>query len=490
VLDLEAGDGIRLSGLDAGAPGGFASGEPLSDAPLAPSSPDTMIGIVGAGISGLSLGVFLEARGVEHEILEASDRTGGVIWSSLHDGRVLDHGPQRTRVTPPVAEMIRILGLGDRMVQVPPDIPLFVYRRGKLRQVPFRPGDLLRTDLLTARGKLRLLLEPFTGPYLRGETVGDFLTRKFGREAYEGVMGPLFGGLYGSDPGEMYVRHSLAETMGSFGVSKSIMGGFLLGRFNRTATPAATSFVDGMQEFTDAMEARVRSRLHLGTGSVGLRPEESAPAAATAAAGDVTGAAGAGWIVTTEGGEERRYDQVVLTIPAEPAAGLLEAVAPEAAARLRHLRYNRLAMVHMVGDDCGLHGLGYQVGYGEGLRTRGVTWNASALGRPGVYTAFLGGARDPAMLERTDEEIGEAARTEFEAVTGCRTRVVAVTRTRVPSWDRTWEALEGLELPAGLHLCTNYESRVGIPGRLARARGLAATLAASAGAGAAAGASS
>ena len=436
-----------------------------------------MIGIVGAGITGLSLGVFLEARGVEHEILEASDRTGGVIRSSLHEGRVLDHGPQRTRVTPPVAEMIRILGLDDRMVQVPLDIPLFVYRRGKLRQVPFRPGDLLRTDLLTARGKLRLLLEPFTGPYRQGETVGDFLTRKFGREAYEGVMGPLFGGLYGSDPGEMYVRHSLAETMGSFGVSKSIMGGFLLGRFNRSATPPATSFVDGMQEFTDAMEARVRNRLRVATGAAGLRPEGPAPGTDAAREG-----AGASWVVTTDRGEERRYDQVVLTIPADPAADLLEAVAPEAAARLRHLHYNRLAMVHMVGDDGDLHGLGYQVGYGEGLRTRGVTWNASALGRRGVYTAFLGGARDPAMLERPDEEIGEVARTEFEAVTGCRTRVVAVTRTRVPSWDRTWEALEGLELPPGLHLCTNYESRVGIPGRLARARGLAATLAASTGA--------
>ncbi len=434
------------------------------------SSPAPMIGIVGAGLSGLSLSVFLDARGVEHEVLEAGERVGGVIRSARVEGRLLDFGPQRTRVTPPVAEMIRLLELGERMVQVPPDIPLFVYRRGRLRQVPFRPGDLLRTDLLTVGGKLRLLLEPLRGPYRRDETVGAFLTRKFGREAYEGVMGPLFGGLYGSDPAEMYVRHSLAETMGSFGVSKSIMGGFLMGRFNRAATPPATSFIEGMQEFTDAMADRVRGRVRLGTGAAALRPADP----------EDRGPEG-GWVVTTSSGEERRYDRVVVTTPAEDAARLLEPVAPEAAARLRTLRYNRLAMVHLVGDDCGLHGLGYQVGYGEKLRTRGVTWNASALGRPGVYTAFLGGARDPAMLERDDAEIGEVARTEFEAVTGCRTRVVSVTRTRVPSWDRSWTALEGLELPAGLELCTNYESRVGIPGRLARARSLATALAASGG---------
>lgn len=459
-----------------------------------------MIGILGAGITGLSLGVFLGARGASYEVLEVAERPGGVIRSSTVEGSVLDHGPQRTRVTPPVAEMIRMLGLEDRMVQVPPELPLFIYRRGGLRRVPFRPADLLRTDLLSLRGKLRLLLEPFTGPYEREETVGRFLTRKFGREAYEGVMGPLFGGLYGSDPGEMYVRHSLAETMGSFGVSKSIMGNFLRGRFNRAATPPATSFLSGMQEFTDAMAARIAAegRLHLGTGVAELRPcgagtphpgdgsalkgEErghggrsgTAPAGRGGASAPVDGA---GWIVTTTDGVERHYDQVVLTLPAEPVATLVEPFHPEAADRLRHLRYNRLAMVHLLGRPSELYGLGYQVGYGEKLRTRGVTWNDSALGRPGVYTAFLGGARDPAMLERSDEEIGEVARQEFEAATGARTRVVGVNRTRVPSWDRSWTALEGLEMPPGLHLCTNYESRVGIPGRLARTRSLAARLA-------------
>ncbi len=435
-----------------------------------------MIGILGAGLTGLSLSVFLEERGVPHEVLEASDRAGGVVRSGEVEGRVLDFGPQRTRVSPPVAEMIRLLGLEDRMVQVPPELPLFIYRRGRLRQVPFRPGDLLRTDLLTLGGKLRLLLEPFTGPYERDETVGAFLTRKFGKEAYEGVMGPLFGGLYGSDPGEMYVRHSLAETMGSFGVSKSIMGSFLKGRFNRAAAPPATSFRTGMQEFTDAMARRARrgGRLHLGVEAVAIRPEAPGPDGLPR------------WVVTTAGGEERTYTHLVLTLPAEGVADLLEPLSTEAAERLRSLRYNRLAMVHLVGPS-ELHGLGYQVGYGEPLRTRGVTWNASALGRDGVYTAFLGGSRDPAMLERPDAEIGEVARVEFEQVTGVRTEVAGVNRTRVPSWDRSWTALEGFSLPAGLHLCTNYESRVGIPGRLARTRGLAGELAEAVGMGGAGG---
>ena len=163
---------------------------------------------------------------------------------------------------------------------------------------------------------------------------------------------------------------------------------------------------------------------------------------------------------------------MVLTLEAEGAACLLRTEAPEVEERLLRLRYNRLAMVHLAGARV-LDGLGYQVSYGEGLRTRGVTWNASALGRKDVYTAFLGGARDPGVLELDDEEVGEIARREFLEATGCDSRVLAVGRARVPSWDRSWLALDGMTLPQGIHLASNYESRVGIPGRLARARELA-----------------
>ena len=421
-----------------------------------------MIGIVGAGITGLSLSIHLEEQGIEHRVFEASTRPGGVIRSERREGRVLDFGPQRTRVTPPVGRMVEKLGLSGRSVSVPVDLPLYVLRGGRIRRVPFKLSDLLATDLLSLKGKLRLLLEPWTSGYGHDETVGAFLVRKFGVEAYENLMGPLFGGLYGSDPGRMYVRHSLAETMEGFGVQRSILWGFLRGSFNRSAAPPAVSFIDGMQELTDAMHRRVEHRVSLG----------SAVESVEASGED-------GWVVSLAGGERVEVRDLVLTVPAEGAALLLEGVAPDAAARLAALAYNRLAVVHLLGD-CELHGLGYQVAYGEPRRTRGVTWNASALGRDGVYTAFLGGARDPELLQLDDPEIGAIASREFEAVTGCSTRVLRVSRTRVPSWDRSWTAMEELELPPHLHLCSNYESRVGIPGRLARTEALAAELAGSA----------
>jgi oxygen-dependent protoporphyrinogen oxidase len=177
-----------------------------------------------------------------------------------------------------------------------------------------------------------------------------------------------------------------------------------------------------------------------------------------------------------EGDGEVAASDVVVTVPADAAAALLDDVAPDAAGRLGRLHYNPLAIVHLETDGGGPRGLGYQVAFGEPLRTRGVTFNDSLFGREGIRTAFLGGARDPDILRESDERIGAIAAEELGVVTGSEAEVLRVTRTRVPAWDRSWTALEGLALPPRVHLCTNYESRIGIPGRIANATALARRL--------------
>ena len=47
----------------------------------------------------------------------------------------------------------------------------------------------------------------------------------------------------------------------------------------------------------------------------------------------------------------------------------------------------------------------------------------------------------------------------------------------MPAWDRSWSAIQGLSLPAGIHIHANWMARPGIPGRLATARRLAESLA-------------
>lgn len=422
-----------------------------------------MIAIVGAGITGLALAQELARRGADFVVLEAADVAGGVIRTlRTADGRVLEAGPQRTRLTRRLAALNRELGIEDELLLAPRDLPLFIDRNGTLRRVPFSTETLFRTDLFDAAEKLRILAEPLAGPARPDESVASFLTRRFGRAAYLHLLGPLFGGLYATDPADMLVRHALAPALRDLGLEHgSILLTLLKRRLRRGSaegTPAC-SYRDGMRTLTDTLHERYAARVRLGTPVRTLR------------------AAGGGYVLELDE-EELPAEHVVLTGEAGAAAALLQPVAADAAARLRRLRYNDLALVHLEAD-CALPGLGYQSSIESTSPTRGVTFNASLFGesRARLCTAFVAGAHAARVLAGDDAAVGAQARADFRRATGCAAEVIGVARARMPAWDRSWTALDGLELPPGVVLAANYESRAGVAARLERARRLAERLA-------------
>ena len=420
-----------------------------------------MIAIVGGGISGLAVAHGLSERGTPHVLFEAGAEPGGVMRTVWEDGLPLDVGPQRTRLTGEVERLVRAAGLESEVLTASEDLPLWVYRSGRLRRAPFNLGEAIRTDLLGWRAKLRILLEPFTGKLDPSETVARFFVRKFGREAYEHLIGPLYGGLYASDPARMFARHGLQTTLERFGVGRSLLIALLRrGPAARSAMDAVT-FREGIQALPNGLARSEGENVRLRT-----------------SAGSLARVPGGRWRVHADGpdGEESvEADAVVLSCPPPAAARLLEQVAPEASARISRLNSNPLAVVHLRSGFAG-EGYGYQVAFGEPLETRGCTWNASIFGRAGVFTCYLGGMKNPELVRWADGRIGSLARREFRMVTGSDAEVLRVSRTRIPAWDGSWDALDGLSLPPGVHLCSNWSERPGIPGRARDADRLAGFL--------------
>jgi oxygen-dependent protoporphyrinogen oxidase len=348
-----------------------------------------------------------------------------------------------------MADLVKEVELQDQVVRAAPGLTLQVYRRGELKTVPFTGPAFLRSDVVGPAAKLRLLLEPLTAGPDPHERVADFFSRKVGRELYQTLIAPLYGGLYASDPADMEVGLSLIHVLKEFGVKRSLLLP-LLRRGGKIVPPPACTFESGMEALPRALARTLGNRVELDHPIRGLTQ------------------GGGGWRLETDVGV-LEAEQVVLTTPALVTAKLLAGVAPRAANSLTELRYNPLAVVHLDATT-DLSGLGFQVAFTEDLSLRGVTFNDSLFGRKNLYTAYLGGARHPEVAQMPREQLAELAVAEFQACTGFESRPLSVEHERMPAWDVTWRALIDFELPQGIHVAANWRSRPGLPGRLADAK--------------------
>ncbi|HET7143655.1 MAG TPA: protoporphyrinogen oxidase, partial [Anaerolineales bacterium] len=165
--------------------------------------------IIGGGITGMSAAWELQQRGIEFSLLEASDHWGGKIISSRiklnNNAHFLVEGGPDTLVTrkPEAWALANELGMIDQVVNPGSEVSgIYVLDNSSLHPIPVSATKFIRSALLSARGKLRMLAEPFQ-PARRDdedESLADFVRRRLGREALDKFIGPVLGGIYNTDP--------------------------------------------------------------------------------------------------------------------------------------------------------------------------------------------------------------------------------------------------------------------------------------------------
>ena len=184
--------------------------------------PTKRVAIIGGGIAGLAAAWELHKGGAKVTLLEARPRLGGVIETKRPRGWLVEGGPDSFLTTKPAAvELIREVGLGDhvipsrsRKVHVFTGGVLHPVPDGMHLTVPTRAWPLLRSGLFSWRGKLRMLSERWRRAAAPegDESLGSFVRRRFGREAFEKLAEPLMAGIHLA-PGD---RLSLKSTFPRF----------------------------------------------------------------------------------------------------------------------------------------------------------------------------------------------------------------------------------------------------------------------------------
>lgn len=387
------------------------------------------IAVVGGGISGLAAAHLLAKGG--HDIVLLDDRRtpGGLIASERKGGFLLERGPQA--ILDGAAEtkaLFASAGLADRVLPAGPSSRRrFVYVGGTLRPFPASPPALLKTNLFSARGKLRLFREPFVPPGgPEHESVLDFVTRRFGEEAAVRAAAPALIGVYAGDAAELDMAAALPRLKAMEREHGSILRALARGR-KQGGMGHAVSFPDGVAELPAALAATLGDRRREGH-ATGLAPRP-----------------GSGWRIELERGEPIEADQVVLAIPAAPAASLLAPVAPDAAAAIGRVPHAPVAVVHLgfssaQGLGMDLDNYGFVVARGEGIRTLGCQLESSVF--PGrapeggaLVRVLLGGTFDRALVDADDAVLAGQAVADLRRAAGL---------ARDPDLVEVWRAIPGI----------------------------------------------
>jgi oxygen-dependent protoporphyrinogen oxidase len=381
--------------------------------------------VVGAGLAGLVRARALAARGEDVILFESSNRAGGVVRSEGVDGYLLELGPNTVRPTPELWGLVRELGLESEALLADPRMPRYIDFGGRLHPLPTSPAAFLRTPLLSARGKLRLLAEPFLRPGdPSGETVREFFTRRLGREVADRFVEPFIAGIWAGSSDQLSLEQAFPALARWVAERGSLTRGAIAARRNASREPVARK--RGLLSFRAGLE-RLPRRL----------AEDLGAKARFGMAADSVDRAAHGWALSVAG-ETVEVERVCIATPAAEAARLVESVAPDAAAALSGIPHAPLVVAHLsapAGERRA--GFGHLVVPQSGRRVLGAIWSSSLF--PGrapsdraLYTVFLGGARDPDALALVDEEVVEIASRDLCAALETRERFEPVRVTRYP----------------------------------------------------------
>jgi oxygen-dependent protoporphyrinogen oxidase len=432
--------------------------------------------IVGAGVSGLTVAYWLKRWGHSTTVLERETHPGGTMRTVQQDGWLIEQGPNSAlETTPLIGEMVAGLGLsGEHVYANTAANKRYILRGGALYPIPMSPPAFVRTRLWSTRAKFRLLGEPFVGRAREEESVADFVVRRLGREFLDYAINPFVAGVFAGNPETLSVRSAFPKL---YALEKNY-GGLIKGMIRgarerrRRAEKAKDrarmfAFRSGMQTFPDALAAYVGGDLRTGVTVRSVRSgSEGKPFDVVFEQNGTTG------MITG--------DIVVLSVPAQPAAGLVEPFAPSLADMLRRVEYPPVAEVFLGypadAFNRALDGFGYLIPAVEKREILGTIWSSAIFeGRaPRGYvalTSFVGGSRQPEILQREDHELRATVEREIQAIMGSRRPPVF---SRIIRWDRAIpqytlgyqrliERIEALESETpGLYLCSNYRGGIAV----------------------------
>lgn len=433
--------------------------------------------IVGGGITGLSAAWELQKHAQERvsfTLIERENYWGGKVVTkriNTEEGFpiIIDGGPESfvTR-KPEVWDLAHEVGVQEKLVDPGSETShMYVLDNGKPVAVPLSPLAFIRSPLMSAGGKLRMLAEPFIPAKRDGEdeSLAEFASRRLGVEAMEKFIGPILAGIYNTDPH----RQSILTTSPIMREMEAEYGGLFKGAIGRMRVarsqketekpPRFIAFENGAQDLVEAITEKLAGDLGLNT-SVQQIKNTNGKFIAQTNKGDILA------------------DALIITTPANAAAEMLaggNGDAAELLARIRHENIGTLSLVYRARDVSmaqRIHGM--MVPRRENRQIDAVTFTSLKMPSRApqgylVVRVFIGGGV-PNVVEQDDDALEMIVRTELSDLLGINAEPVDKAIFR---WPKSFpqadvghldlvDEIENLSLP-GIFLAGSSYRGIGVP---------------------------
>lgn len=400
--------------------------------------------VIGGGIAGLACAHRLarELGPDRVRLLEASDYLGGHVRTTHEAGYQLDWGPNGfLDREPAMLDWIRELGLEGELIQANQAAARrFLMIDGRLVEL-VGPPKFLVAPLLSVKGRVRLMREPFIPPKRDDapESIYDFAARRIGREAADTLVSAMVLGVFGGDAKQLSLKHCFPRMAAMEREHGSLFKAML------AKQREAREVRKVGQEDEEGSRTRATAGSPMGPGGtltslcggIGRLAEHVAMKLPEAArTGEVVTDIlrdGDGFLVTHgrvgAGFSQTQTLNVVLAVPAYAASRLLGQLAPSAASRFDMVRYATIAVVctghrrDRVGHA--LDGFGYLIPPNQNRRTLGCLWTSSIFpdAAPAdrvLLRTMIGGGLYPDLVDASDGELLAVVRQDVFDLLGVR----------------------------------------------------------------------
>jgi len=337
------------------------------------------IAIVGAGISGLTTGYYLQKFGFEVDIFE-KDKIGGKAYTSKKNNFLFEEGVNGfLDNSPETLELCK--EIGATTIKANQNSKIRYIFDDKLYRLPSNPIDFVFGNILPFSAKLRMFKEFFIPANPKeDESVASFTNRRLGEFFTHRFMKPMTAGIYASTPEQLSINAAFPKIANLEKEYGGLFRGMLKKKKGGNPTGELTSFEYGMSEMID----KLANKLNI------IKKEISSL------------------------DELESYNKIIFATPAYDTANIIKNKYPLLATYLNQIDYTPIAIIGFSGD---IEPKSFGI-LTTNLKTLGILMDKYIFPNRNGIRVMVGGKRFDQITQLSQEEIINITKNDIDKIIG------------------------------------------------------------------------